>query len=155
YGELVQENRARGRHQSEFELLQAGVFDDNRYFDVFVEYAKASPDDVLILITIQNRGADASPLHVLPTLWFRNTWSWGRQGEGYSARPEMRRVDRATLEAHMAELGTMRLHFEPVDDGPELLFTENETNAERLFGVASASRYTKDAFHDYVVSGKK
>src|SRR5690242_18546683 len=89
YARLVEENRRRGIHAPEFELLDTGVFDDQRYFDVTAEYAKASPDDVLVRITVANRGPDPAALHLLPTLWFRNTWSWGRSGEGYWPRPSI------------------------------------------------------------------
>jgi hypothetical protein len=155
YGNLVEENRRRGRDRPEYELLHTGVFDQNRYFDVFVEYAKAADDDVLVVITIENRGQDAAPLHVLPTLWYRNTWRWGREGEGYSPRTELARSGPASIDAHTADIGTMHLHFEPLGEGPELLFTENETNNHRLFGVPSVTEHTKDAFHEYVVQGRK
>jgi hypothetical protein len=152
YGQLVEQNRRRSRALPEYEITDTGVFDDDRYFDVFVEYAKASPEDVLIAITVVNRGPDPAPLDVLPTLWFRNTWSWGRAGEGYWPRPRLALApDGRGVRAEHAGLGAYTLRAEtPVP----WLFTENETNFERLFGAASASPYVKDAFHEFVVLGK-
>jgi hypothetical protein len=154
YGDLVAENRRRGRDAPEYELIDTGVFAADRYFDVFVEYAKASPDDILILITVANRGEESAPVHVLPTLWFRNTWSWGRQGEGHTLCPELARSGPASVTATHEQLDEMRLHFEPVGEGPELLFTNNETNSGMLFGVPAASPFTKDAFHERLVAGR-
>jgi mannosylglycerate hydrolase MGH1-like protein len=152
YARLVEENRRRGRHERELELTDTGVFDDGRYFDVAVEYAKAAPDDVLVRVTIANRGPDAAPLHVLPTLWFRNTWSWGRTGEGYWAKPRIARAGDGRLRAEHESLGTFEL---ALDGAPELLFTENETNVARLFGGANASPWVKDAFNEAVVHGRR
>ena len=101
----MEENRRRTRSDPEFELLDTGVFDDNRYFDVFVEYAKASPDDIFVRITAANRGPESAPLHILPTLWFRNTWSWGRTGEGYWPKPRICAEGENTLIAEHASLG--------------------------------------------------
>jgi hypothetical protein len=154
YGDLVAENRRRGRNVPEYELVDTGAFAGNRYFDVFVEYAKASPDDVLVVITVANRGEESAPIHVLPTLWFRNTWSWGRQGEGHSACPELFRAGPASVTATHEQLDEMRLHLERVGEGPELLFTNNETNSGKLFGVPAASPFTKDAFHERLVAGR-
>jgi hypothetical protein len=157
YGPLVEENRRRGRTVPEFELLDTGVFDDGRYFDVLAEYAKASPDDILIRITVANRGPETAKLHLLPTLWFRNTWSWGSRHESSEVRPRMARLDDASVRAHHATLGTFRLWVEPGADGhrPELLFTDNETNSERLFGTPNPGPYVRDAFHDFVVHGQR
>ncbi len=152
YTELLEENRRRGREQPEFELEDSGVFKDSRYFDVFVEYAKAGPDDLLIRITAANRGPERAALHLLPSLWFRNTWSWGRQGEGYWPKPRIRRVGQTTLLAEHASLGKFRLE---ANGAEELLFTENETNVERLFDASNPSPYVKDAFHEYVINGRK
>jgi hypothetical protein len=149
YQQLAAENRRRGRSGREFELPDTGVFDSNRYFDVFAEYAKAAPDDILIRVTAVNRGPEKAPLHLLPTLWFRNTWSWGRTGEGFWPRPEIRRGEKGVVAAH-ASLGRFRLECEGAG---EWLFTENETNAERLFGAQNRSRYVKDAFHERVAGG--
>jgi len=156
YARLVAENHARGKSVPEFELEDTGVFDESRYFDVQAEYAKAGPDDLLIRITIANRGPEAATLHLLPTLWFRNTWSWGRTSEGYWPKPEIRRLDDATMIAKHATLGEYRLFAGPGPFGrkPAMLFTENETNAQRLFGVDNPSPFVKDAFHDYIVHGR-
>jgi hypothetical protein len=151
YGWLVEENRRRGKHEPEFELSDTGVFDGDRYFDVTVEYAKAGPDDILIRITAANRGPEEAALHLLPTLWFRNTWSWGRSGEGYWPKPNLS-VGEGAITAEHASLGRWLLTF---DGTPDLLFTENETNVERLFGAPNSGRYVKDAFHEYLVHGRK
>jgi hypothetical protein len=150
YGDIVATNRSRSKQELEYELLDTGVFDDDRYFDVFVEYAKAAPEDILVCITIENRGPDPATLHVLPTLWFRNDWSWGRGGE----RPELRAVDscpgqKAIFASHPT-LGERRLY---VDGDPSLLFTENETNTERVFGVPNTSLDVKDGINDLLVHG--
>jgi hypothetical protein len=151
YGELVRGNAGRSRKDMEFELLDTGVFDDDRYFDVSVEYAKASPEDVLVRITVENRGPQPATLHVLPTLWFRNTWSWWPE-QGRPALAAGKGSDRArVLDGNHPELGVVRLHLEGT---PELLFTENETNNQRLFGTENASPYVKDAFHAFVVGGR-
>jgi hypothetical protein len=156
YAQLVDENRRRGKTDPEFELLDTGIFDEDRYFDVLVEYAKASPDDVLIRIRAANQGPEAAVLHLLPTFWFRNTWSWGCRHEGCWPKPFIRRGEDGTLLAHHVTLGRFRLAAEPVADGnaPEWLFTENETNTARLFGAAGVGTYSKDAFHDYLVEGR-
>jgi hypothetical protein len=143
----VEENRRRGKEAREFELADTGLFDDGRYFDVVAEYAKASPDDVLVRITIANRGPEAAPIHVLPTLWFRNTWSWGRSREGYWAQPVIARDGESRLVAEHPTLGRYRLES---DGSPQALFKENETNARRLYGEARGP-HTKDAFHEYVI----
>jgi hypothetical protein len=156
YDRLVEENRRRGKAEPEFELLDTGVFDEGRYFDVVVEYAKASPNDVLIRITAANRGPEAALLHLLPTLWFRNTWSWGCSHEGCWPKPFIRRAEDGTLRAQHATLGRLRLAAAPLTEGTALvfLFTDNETNAPRLFNGPGASAYAKDAFHEYVVNGR-
>jgi mannosylglycerate hydrolase MGH1-like protein len=155
YALLVEENRRRGKHDPEFEIADSGVFENGRYFDVFAEYAKTTPDDVLIRITVANRGPEAARLDLLPTLWFRNTWSWGRMGEGYWARPSIAAGPGNVFVADHEDLGRFRLHAEEKPVAPELLFTENETNAARLFGSANASPWVKDAFHEYVVAGQR
>jgi hypothetical protein len=154
YARLVEENRRRGKHDPEFEIADSGVFDDGRYFDVFAEYAKTSPDDVLIRITVANRGPETARLDLLPTLWFRNTWSWGRTGEGYWGKPSIAAETRNVLVADHENLRRFRLYVEEKPVAPELLFTENETNAVRLFGSANTSPWVKDAFHEYVVGGR-
>jgi mannosylglycerate hydrolase MGH1-like protein len=147
YRDLVETNRRRSRDEFEYELLDTGIFDADRYFDVFVEYAKADPEDMLIRITVHNRGPEAAELHLLPTLWFRNTWSWG---EGN--KPGLRQAEPGTVLASHPQLGDRTLYCE---GNPELLFTENESNASRLWGQANPCPYVKDAFHEYVVSGKR
>ena len=156
YARLVEENRRRDRGQPEFELADTGIFDDNRYFDVFVEYAKATPEDILIRITVCNRGPEAAPLHLLPTLWFRNTWDWGRTGDDYWARPRLWQIDEATIRAEHESLGSYLLTAAPAPNGtlPPLLFTDNATNRQRLWGVPNTEPYVKDAFHRYVVNGE-
>jgi hypothetical protein len=149
YAWLVEENRRRGKEAREFELADTGVFNDGRYFDVVAEYAKASPDDMLVRITIANRGPDAAEIHVLPTLWFRNTWSWGRNGEGYWAKPVITRDGESSFMAEHPTLGRYRLES---DGSPQALFTENETNVCRIYG-AECGPHTKDAFHEYVIRG--
>ena len=168
YEELVRENAQRGRHDQEFELIDTGVFNENRYFDIVVEYAKASPNDILIRLTATNRGDEPAPLHILPTLWFRNDWSWGHNNQKpslvldkldkLSTCPTVRSslaLDKLptcpTVRAAHPLLGE---YFFFTDAPDELLFTENETNTQRLYGVECAP-YVKDSFHDYVINGKK
>ncbi|MEO8445387.1 MAG: glucosidase, partial [Gammaproteobacteria bacterium] len=146
YEQLVQENQARGVSQPEAELLDTGVFDGDRYFDVFVEYAQAAPEDLLMRVTAFNRGPDTATLHLLPQLWFRNTWSWAPG----SPRPRLQGVDETEVLAEHDALGTYRFY---VDGAPELLFTDNETNVSRLFGTEATGCF-KDGFHDRVVEGK-
>jgi hypothetical protein len=157
YGRLVAGGR-RSRAEPELELLETGVFEGGRYFDVFVEYAKGAPDDLLVRVTAVNRGPEAAELHLLPTIWFRNTWSWGREPD--TPKPNLEPATSsaaATIQAWCERYGFRWLYCDAVspDDGPELLFTENETNAERLFGAPNPSPYVKDAFHEYVVRGRR
>ena len=157
YEQLLDENRRRGRKDPEFELLDTGVLDGGRWFDVVVEYAKASPDRILVRITVENHGPEEATLHLLPTVWFRNTWSWGRTGEGYGAKPRLERGEDGAVHLAHPTLGEWRLDVErppSSDSPPTLLFTENETNAKRLFGVGNSSPYVKDAFHEFVVGGR-
>ncbi len=156
YALLVEENRRRSKIEREFELWDTGIFDGGRYFDVTAEYAKASPNDILIRVTVANRGPEASPLDVLPTLWFRNTWSWGRTGEGYWPKPRIRQAAEGSLLAEHASLGRFRFAADSGPGGrrPGFLFTENETNAARLFDAPNGTPYVKDAFHEYVVQGR-
>ncbi|MBI1853142.1 MAG: glucosidase [Planctomycetes bacterium] len=156
YRRLVEENRRRGRDQREFEIEDTGAFEGSRYFDVVAEYAKAGPDDILIRITVSNRGPEAATVHLLPTLWFRNTWTWGCTHDGCWIKPRITALDDATLAANHVSLGRFRLAISPGTNGerPDLLFTENESNTERLFGSENASPYVKDAFHRYVIEGK-
>ena len=149
YDDLVKTNRRRGRNDFEYELLDTGVFDDGRYFDVFVEYAKASPEDVLVQITIENRGPEPATLHVLPTVWFRNTWSWGSE----APRPELRLLNGGGAVA--ASHPVLGEYVVRADGAPEWLFTENETNTERLVSVPNRTPYVKDAIHNYLVHGRR
>ena len=152
YAQLVERNRHRSKHEGEYELLDTGVFDDDRYFDVFVEYAKADVEDILINITIANRGPVAASLHVLPTLWFRNRWSWGAgRGEngGRNATKPLLRANKGAVEILHHVFGERFLYC---DGAPELLFTDNETNVRHLYGI-EANGYFKDGINDYVVNG--
>jgi hypothetical protein len=152
YSNLVETSRRRGRHEFEYELLDTGVFDEDRYFDVFVEYAKESSEDILIQISIHNRGPEPAQLHVLPTLWFRNQWSW----QGGSDRPSLQQIagpiGGSTVKAIDAKLGDYYLYC-----GGEvpLLFTENETNTHRIFGFPNRTPYVKDGINDYIVHGQE
>jgi len=158
YAQLVEENRRRDRRHPEYELLDTGVFDENRYFDIFVEYAKASPEDILIRIQLANRGPDPATLHLLPTVWFRNTWSWGNG----SPRPSLRKAcclpeaiqakEASAIELKHPSYGNRWLLCE---GSPDLLFTENETNQRRLYGSDNGATYAKDGINDYVVHGKQ
>ena len=151
YTQLVEENRHRSKNEPEFELLDTGIFAENRYFDVFVEYAKASPEDILIQVAIANRSSEAHRLHLLPTLWFRNTWDWNPE----SKKPFIKVVKEqeiSVVEATHPTLGTRWLYCE---NGADLLFTDNETNYNRLFGVHNKSPYVKDGINDYVVEGQQ
>src|SRR5262249_33888530 len=145
---LVETSRRRGRHEMEYELLDTGVFDQDRYFDVFVEYAKASPEDLLIQISVYNRGPEAAEVHVLPKLWFRNQWSW----HGGSDRPALQQIADTgacgVVKATNAALGDRYLYCE---GNAPLLFTENETNTQRIFGVPNRSPYVKDSINNYIV----
>src|SRR5438477_7697421 len=144
YARLLEENRRRGRAGREFELIDTGAFEGDRYFDVFVEYAKADVDDLCIRIEVANRGPEEAELDLLPTLWFRNTWSWN----GDDRRPSLRALGSATVQADHAHEGRRFLHCE---GQPELLFTENDTNLSRLFGSKNGG-YVKDGINDFVVS---
>jgi hypothetical protein len=156
YRELIEENGRRTRLEREFELVDTGIFDQGRYFDVEVEYAKRGAEDLLIRISLSNRAPEAAAIHVLPTLWFRNSWTWGRDDRRLSISCELgdgQSDKRArTLLARHWELGEYVLHCEGAD---EILFTENETNTELLYGAPSPTPYVKDAFHAYLVGGKR
>ena len=145
YLELVEENRRRGRDEPEFELLDTGVFDHDRYWEITADYAKAGVDEILVRITVRNAGPDRAHIDVLPTLWFRNTWAWG----GDERVPSIREDDGALVAEHW-ELGRM---FLATEGAPEMLFCDNETNTERLWGVPGRSRFPKDGINDHIVSG--
>ena len=152
YARLLEENRHRGKCDPEFELVDTGVFSEDRYFDVFVKYAKATSEDLLMRVTAYNRGPEPAALHLLPTVWFRNTWSWGRDNE----RPRVSRGEdlpgMAVLRLEHSRYGKRWLLCE---GSPELLFTENETNFQKLFGTANPTLYVKDGINNYIVHGAK
>ena len=152
YAALLAENARRTRQDPEYELDDSGVFDDGRTFELRVEYAKSSPEDVLVRIHATNRGPERARLHVLPTLWLRNTWSWGNREEGRGGPGRLSARTSSEILADVPGLGRYRLACE---DAPELLFTENETHAELVFGTPSASPFVKDAFHRHVVLGEQ
>ncbi|WP_315791110.1 MGH1-like glycoside hydrolase domain-containing protein [Fischerella sp. JS2] len=155
--DLVSTNRNRSRYELEYELLDTGIFDEDRYFDVFVEYAKADAEDILIKISIINRGAETAPIHVLPTLWFRNTWSWADGG----AKPVLTKVEgtaNSVVHAHITDTllnQNISDYYLYCDGVATLLFTENETNNQRLFGTPNASPYVKDGINNYIVHGQQ
>lgn len=159
YERLIRENQHRGAEDSEFELLDSGIFQDQKYFDIYIDYAKASPDDLLIQIRVVNRSNQSAPLHILPTLWFRNTWSWGYpngpMGE-VTSKPFLKLVQKETnhaIEAIHSSAGSYYLYVE--EKPSEWMFTENETNREKLYGQPNASPYVKDAFHRYLIQKEK
>jgi hypothetical protein len=148
YAELVTANQSRGRLEPEYELADTGVFGQDRFWIVEVTYAKAAPEDLLVLIRVTNQGPDEDTIHILPTLWFRNTWAWG--GPGADAVPSIAAGD-GFLTAWHGDIGTLTLAY---DGAPTALFCDNETNAERLWGTANRSPYPKDAINDYVITGR-
>src|SRR6201998_816547 len=160
YRKLVEENRRRNRSDFEYELLDTGAFDENRYFDIFTEYAKASSEDILIRISATNRGPAEADLSILPTIWFRNTWSWGRD----DYRPALREIQQLSIPKGYGIPGSGVIEVEHKSYGkrwllcegePELLFVENETNASKVFGAANRARYGKDGINDYGVRGNR
>ncbi len=152
YQELVRQSAARGKFDREFELWDTGVLRENRFFDIEIEYAKAAPHDILIRITATNCGPERAPLHILPTIWFRNTWSWGRDNRKPSLQERtLTDTNVDTIEASHHALGTYRLSCESADN---LLFTENESNRQRLWGVPNPTPFVKDCISDCVVNGK-
>lgn len=150
YQQLLKENRRRGKNSPEFDLIDTGIFSDNRYFEVVVEYAKLDVEEILIRITTTNRGPNTARLNLLPTIWFRNRWSWG---ENHDPRPLLRKINQAdvsAIELDQSQLGQRWLYCEGT---PELLFTENETNNERLFNAPNSQPYVKDGINDYLING--
>jgi hypothetical protein len=147
YGRLVQENARRSKQQPEFEIIDTGVFDADRYFDIDIEYAKAGAEDILLRLTITNRGPDEAGIHVLPHVWFRNTWSWSTDGR----KPSLERAGNEVVVNHQ-KLGVYAIHFDRAD---EIKFCENETNVPKLYGSEDRGRLYKDGFHDYVVKGRR
>ena len=152
YNDLVNRNRSRSRLEFEYELIDTGVFDEDRYFDVFVEYAKESPEDILIQITVHNRGPEPASLNILPTIWFRNTWSWEANCEKPFLRQPEATKSPAIININHFGLSDYSLYCE---GNPKILFTENETNTERIFGTPNESPYVKDGINDYIVNGKE
>jgi hypothetical protein len=151
YVDLIETNRHRGRNDPEYELIDTGIFAADRYFDLFIEYAKASPGDILIRVSVVNRGPEPAVLHVLPTLWFRNIWAWWpERGKPSLCASHAAGGDGAIVASH-ADLGDHRLHCE---GAPDLLFTENDSNNERLFGTPNATHHVKDACDNYLVGGR-
>jgi len=157
YEQLVSEGTSRSRQEHEYELLDTGVFDQDKYFDVFVEYAKDGQDvdDVYIKITAHNRGSEDAPLHIIPQFWFRNTWSWFPPGE--VKVPSLKKTGPLSIEAQHESLGPRWVQFEaaPAGNQPELIFTDNESNLKKLFNAANTSQYVKDGFHEYIINGNK
>jgi len=158
YGDLIETNRRRSREEMEYELLDTGVFNDDRYFDVFVEYAKAGPEDILVKITVANRGPDVAELHLLPTLWFRNDWSlWIAESNRAPGKPNIKQIKASAGTSAVAAAHPLLGEFVLTCEGDvPLLFTENETNHERLFpGQKNESPYVKDGINNCVVQGRQ
>ncbi len=155
YEQLVAENARRSRRDPEYELADTGIFSENRYFDILAEYAKAGPNDILVSISITNRGPQSAPLHILPTIWFRNTWSWGCRHEGCWVKPRLALAEDGMVRSDHVTLEHFRLAAEAASDGTpfDWLFTENVTNNQLLYKNENESRFVKDAFHHYVVEG--
>jgi hypothetical protein len=150
YDDILEETHRRSRQDPEFEILETGAFDDNTYFDIFIEYAKADENDVLIKITAHNRGKEAAPLTILPTIWFRNTWSWGHEGQ--EQKPMLTGISNKQIEVYHQLFDKFKLYVEEAD---ELAFCENESNMERVFGKPNDSPYVKDGVNNYIISGDK
>src|SRR5262249_12861114 len=151
YFNLVATSRQRNRYELEYELLDTGIFSEDRYFDVFVEYAKVSAEDILIQISVANRGPEAAPLHILPTLWFRNLWTWWED----TPRPSLKQLAiKDGFRCVAASHDQLRNRYLYCEGDVPLVVTENETNNQRLSGMASAARYVKDGINNYVVDGK-
>jgi hypothetical protein len=148
YEWLINENRKRSKDEPEFELIDTGIFDDDRYFDIFVEYAKADVEDILIRITVHNRGREDAMIHVLPTLWFRNTWAWGYD----DYEPQLMSSNSGDIMVNHKSLGPFMLHLQKKTN---LLFCNNETNLQRLYGVPNTSPYVKDGINEFLVHGNE
>ena len=151
YEQILQETRKRGQRDPEFELIDTGIFDDDRYFDIFVEYAKADVNDITARVTIVNRGPEAARLYAMPTIWFRNTWSW-KGVTAHEHKPHLRQEGPNLISIHEPGLGPMSV---TLHGNPELLFTENDTNTERFWNHKSGNGHYKDAFHEYLVNGRR
>ena len=150
YEKLIKESKKRSRQEPEYELLDTGIFDNDEYFDISIEYAKAEEQDILIKVTVENRSKEAAPITVLPTIWFRNTWSWGY--EKYKHKPTLTGVENSSIEIHHSLVGHFHLYADHAD---ELLFCDNETNLERLYKTTNHTPYTKDGINDYIINKKK
>ncbi|MCW3110989.1 MAG: glucosidase, partial [Segetibacter sp.] len=148
YATLVEENRKRDKSQPEFELIDTGIFDEDKYFDVFVEYAKASEEDILIKITVHNRSSEDAPLNILPQLWFRNTWSWGYD----NYKPILKSSNDEDVLIDHETLGLFTLHIE---NKTSLLFCDNETNLKRLYGVDNKNAFVKDGINEFIIHGNE
>ncbi len=157
YEQLSLENRNRGQDRPEYELADTGVFDNSEYFDVRAEYAKESPNNILVRITISKRGPKAAPIHILPTLWFRNTWTWGCQHEGCGPKPTMSVDKNGHVAANHETLGSFLFAADKSTCGaqPEWLFTDNDSQPKYMPDASLVSKYSKDTFHEYVVNKKK
>jgi hypothetical protein len=151
YADLISENGRRDRDTPEYELADTGILDEDRFFDLVIEYAKAGPEDIVIRVAATNRGPEAATLHLLPTLWYRNTWSWGHDPERPTIGIDPARADGRTLQASHQRMGDYRL---AIDRDADWMFTNNDTNTERLFGTPNATPYVKDAFHAAIVDGR-
>ena len=152
YDQLVQTNRGRSRQEFEYELLDTGVFDEDRYFDVFVEYAKESPEDILVQISVHNRGPEPAEIHLLPTLWFRNQWSWGTGAIRPASAASSRRASRPPIDGATDPSWASVISIAMAS--ASLLFTENETNAKRLFGGQNRTPFVKDGINNFIVHGQ-
>ncbi len=150
YAELIAQNRDRSKHKGEYELMDTGIFNDDRYFDVFVEYAKAEVEDIAVRITVINRGPEAATLHLLPALWYRNLWSWGNNNGNNARKPLLKAAENSSIEINHHDLGQRWLHCA---GEPELLFTDNETNVRKLYGTENGAGFYKDGINDFVVNG--
>ena len=150
YDQIVAENRGRNKHNQEYEILDTGIFDDQKYFDIFIEYAKNDENDILIKLTAHNRSKKAAKLAILPTLWFRNTWSWGY--EEFSFKPMLTGIANSMVSVDHKFFDRMKMYFKDADD---LLFCDNETNRERVFGKSNTEPFHKDGLNEYVVEGNK
>ncbi|MGY8688928.1 MAG: MGH1-like glycoside hydrolase domain-containing protein, partial [Verrucomicrobiales bacterium] len=155
YTDLVKENGHRSTGDPEYELLDTGIFNENRYMDVVAEYAKAGPDDILLRYTVTNHGPEAAPIHLIPQIWFRNNWTWQCNHEGCTAKPSIKLQDERSLALDHESLGKFRVVWDEDDSFQEALFTENVTNDRRILGSkTNRSRYVKDAFHRHVIDGE-
>jgi hypothetical protein len=151
YVKLLKKNQKLKRGQPEFELIDSGVFDHNEYFDIFIEYAKKTPNDILLRITVINRAPHPAPLFILPTIWFRNTWSWGRIGEDFPPKPQLLLNKQRWIVSHHANFEDLYFVADPANGSSIPLFTENESNMKRLFNLENAYPYVKDSFHRYLI----